>query len=846
MKKSILQQLAPHALAVSIFLAVACIYCMPALKGMVVNQHDTRGWKGGAQQSFEYKEKHGRFPLWTNSTFSGMPTYQIAVGSKYNITIAWASYLFTFFLPSPAGYFFLSCICFYILCITLGLRPWPSIFGSLGYAFASFNAVIVAVGHIPEFASMGYAPAVIAGVILLTQRKYFLGFATTLLFTTIMAYQNHIQIVYYTFITLGCIGVSFAIRAIREKQVKHLLTAAVLAAVALGIGLASFAVILLPLNEYAKETMRGGRSELTVNQSTGNKTKGGLDKDYAFTWSYGLNEPMAFMLPTFKGGSNSAGELGEENNSIQALQEAQLPQQAVDYFYKYTLSPYWGTQYSTAGPVYFGAIVCMLFVAGLFVVRSWHKGWIIAATIIGIVLAWGSNFSAVNYFIFDHLPYYNKFRAPTMSLVMPQLTFALLAAMALNEICYGNLEKTVLLKRLKNAGIAVAVLALLLTFNYFSADFKAKNDGQTREYISGTIIRLSGAQQKAPSDQVMQQANTIAAQTMGGLVKDRRALYGSDLVRMFIFLALGALIIWLLVEKKIKALYALIALAAISFTDLIQVDLRYLKSGNYIDEDEFLQAYTANAADTRIRQDTGYYRVFDETAEDGPFQSSRASYFHNSVGGYHPAKLALYDDLIKLQLSKYNMRVFDMLNTKYFITADQASGQPTARPNSDANGPVWLVKSLKYANNADEEMKALDSLNTRDTAIIDKREQVKIPFAPQPDSAASIRLVQHENEHLTYQSEAATNQFAVFSEIYYPYGWTATIDGKEAPIARVDYVLRGLAIPAGKHTIDFRFEPSSFAKGDLISLILGIISILVVLALIAYEWQRYRKNKPIA
>ncbi len=400
---------------------------MPVFKGLVVSQHDVQGWKGMAQQSFEYKEIFGHFPLWTQSMFSGMPAFQIALASTYNITIAHLHHLFILFLPSPAGLFFLACTGFYILTMALGMKNWIGIFGSLGYAFASYNAIIVVVGHLPKFASMGYVPAVIAGLILLTQRKYVLGFMTTLLFSTLLTYQNHAQIVYYTLLIAICLGIAYAVYAIQKKQIRHLAITAGLALLAGIIGVTSFAVMYMPTADYAKETMRGGRSELTQavspDKSNSNKSKGGLDKDYAFSWSYGIDETLTFILPSSKGGSSGPTELGEEGQAVEALQEAQLPGDAINYFYGNFLSSYWGNQPSTAGPVYFGALVCLFFIAGLFVVRNWHLNWIIAATILGIFLAWGNNFKTLNYFLFDYLPFYNKFRAPSIAWDFSALIF---------------------------------------------------------------------------------------------------------------------------------------------------------------------------------------------------------------------------------------------------------------------------------------------------------------------------------------------------------------------------------------------------------------------------------------
>lgn len=846
MNKTFWQQAKPHVLAIGIFLVVSIFYCLPAFKGMVLNQHDTLGWRGMAQQSFEFKEKHGHFPLWTNSMFSGMPAFQIALESQHNISIAWVDHVFTFFLPDPVRYFYLACIGFYILCMSMGTRSWTSIFGSLGYAFASYNAIIAAVGHNTKFAAMGYAPAVLAGLILLSQRKYILGFMVTILFGTLLVYQGHLQIVYYVLLMSLCLGVAYTVKCIKEKTYKPLLLTIGLAAVAGIISLASYAVILVPTNSYSKESMRGGRSELTQdaqgNKVQSNKSKGGLDKDYAFNWSYGIDETLTFILPAYKGGSSGPSELPEDGKAVEALQESRIPQDAINYFYS-NLGAYWGTQPNTSGPVYFGAIVCLLFIVGLFTVRGWHFGWIVAATIVGIVLAWGSNFKGVNYFLFDYLPFYNKFRAPTTSLVIPQLTFALLATLALQELFYGTWDKQLLIKRLKYAGITTAAIAAILVYSYVSADFKGGNDARLREGISSNIAQMM-SQGQQPTDQALQQANGIASSIMSGLTQDRKGLYSGDLLRTLFFLVAGAALVWFGVKKTMKADYIVIALIALSLIDLVVVDRRYLKDNNYVPKDEFLVPFNATAADLQIKQDTAYFRVFDQTG-DNPFTDSRCSYHHNSIGGYLPARLALYDDIITHQLLKGNMQVYNMLNTKYFIASNPANRQPAAQLNPEAAGPVWLIKNIRYVNNADEEMKALDNLNFRDTAVIDKREQPKVTFTPQFDSLASIKLIRNLNDKISYQFDATSNQFAVFSEVYYPNGWKAFIDGKETPIVKVNYALRGLPVASGKHTIEFKFEPESYVLGDRITLIMGILSIIILLGGSYLLWKQ-SKRKPVA
>lgn len=845
MNKTIWQRLQPHVIAIAIFFVISCIYCLPVFKGEVLGGHDSIGWKAMSHQSFEYKEKHGHFPLWTNSVLSGMPAYQIVMQSKYDISLFRLHKVFTLFLPDPAGLFFLSCIGFYILCVVLGVRPFVGVLGSLGYAFASYSVIIVAVGHISKFASMGYVPAFLAGLILLSQRKYVLGFMASLLFTTCLFCQNHIQVVYYAFLTAGLLGFAYLVHSIRQKTMKPFLVTAGLAVVAIAISVAAYAVVLLPTRDYVKESIRGGRSELTPLDKS-NKSAGGLDKDYAFTWSYGISEVFTFIVPRIYGGSSPSvldnqyvNEIGNNSKVAKVFAEKTgMPEeQANEYVGQY--SPYWGAQPSTSGTVYLGAIICFLFIVGLVFYRGWHLGWLIAASVLGILLALGSNFKAFNFFLFDNLPYYNKFRAPTIALIIPQLTFPLLAVLGLNELLSDKLDVAARWKKFRQSLFITGGLFAVLIAMYFTLDYTGPNDSMVRDNLSGAMSQQM-AQGNQPTPEIQQQANDFGRSVVNALKDDRRSLYGGDLLRSAVFILLAAGLLFAYIRKGLSAQIVVIGLVALSAIDLLGVDLRYLTHKHFHPADETAE-FMPTRADLQIKQDTGYYRVLDQSGGN-PFLDSRASYFHNSVGGQHPARLALYDDLIQRQLSKGNMQVYNMLNTKYFIVINPQDRQTMAQINPEAMGPVWLVKTIKYVNNADEEMKALDTFHPKDTVLIDKREQSNVPFAPQFDSSATVKLVQNLNDNITYEFNAASNQFVVFSEIYYPHGWKALVDGKETPIVRVNYALRGLAVPAGKHAIEFRFEPRDITLGDNISLVTGIISILIMLAGSWYLWKQYKQE----
>ncbi|MGN6530489.1 MAG: YfhO family protein, partial [Ginsengibacter sp.] len=468
MKNPNFKKILPHIVAVIVFLIVAVIYCKPALEGKVVQQLDTQGWRGMAQQSFEFKDKYGHYPLWTNSMFSGMPAYQIAFDPRTKITVSYLSSVITLGLPIPISFFFLACICFYFLCVVAGANPWASILGGLAYAYATFDPIIIAVGHNTQMISIGFAPAVLAGLLLLFQKKYLSGFTITALFSFFLIEQNHVQIVYYTLIIALIMTIAFLIKSNREKQLGTAFKSAVFGLLAGIVGFACCAVSMLPTYEYAKESMRGGKSELTQDVA-GNKTKGGLDKDYAFRYSLGFGETFTFIVPGLYGGSNGGDEYKTSSKFVEKFSELGVPEdQALQYEDHYS---YWGEQPGTSGPVYFGAIVCLLFIFGIVYLKSWYKWWLIAASVVGVLLAYGANLKGLNYFLFDYLPFYSKFRAPTMALVIPQLCFPLMGVLALSKLISTDINVEETLKKVKMTAIISGVILVLLAGFYMTASF---------------------------------------------------------------------------------------------------------------------------------------------------------------------------------------------------------------------------------------------------------------------------------------------------------------------------------------------------------------------------------------
>ncbi|MFZ1783853.1 MAG: YfhO family protein [Ferruginibacter sp.] len=848
MKHINFKQVLPHLVAVIIFLLLSVILNKPAVQGKVVQQSDVIQWRAMAQQSFEFKEKHGHLPKWTNSMMSGMPAYQFALGpvNPMYIHLGYVQDILSLGFSKPVFYLFIAALCFYLLCIVIGINPWISIIGAVGYAYCSYNPVLIAGGHDTKLLSMAYAPAVLAGLQLLFKQKYWLGTAVLLTSGVLLLGQNHQQIVYYTLLIAVFMTVPFIISCIKEKKFKHLVISGL---ISIGVGagiLGCMAITYWPAYEFTKETMRGGRSELTQKDNK-NATKGGLDKDYAFQWSYGKAETMTLLVPNAFGGSSAEG-LGENSKAIEVLQEnAQTLPQGFAQQIAQSSPMYWGSLLSTQGTVYLGAIICLLFLFGAFLSKSEHRWWLVAITLFGIILAWGKNLESVNYFLFDHLPFYKKFRAPSMALVIPQLSVALLGVIFLNEFVV-NTSKEKLQSLLKKCLYITGGTVVVLGLFYFMADFSNDATADMRKNIN---------------EQLQGKGVDFTRSYFSALKADRQAFYLNDMWRTlaFIFVLIAAMFLY--AKNKINAgvLYGVLILFCI--IDLFGVSKRYLKEDNFVDAEELESSYVDTRADLQLQTDTGYYRVLNLAFPGGngynfdigsSFNDAMASYKHNTIGGYSPAKLGLYQDLIERQLykniqawgtnqlAKDSFPVLNMLNMKYAIVpSQQDKNQNQAVQNTFALGNCWLVKEVKFVKNADEEMAALDSFDPAAVAFVDERFKAAVPFMPEYDSTAFIKFIENNNDEIKYEFNAATNQFAVFSEVYYPLGWDAYIDGKKTAYCKTDYALRGLAIPAGKHQIEFIFDPTSVRVGESISRYSNIISVLVVLLCLFMFWKNSRK-----
>ncbi len=831
MKKISWKDIQPHLIAFVIFLLVAVLYCRPALEGKVLQQSDMQHWKGAAQSSFEYKETHGDFPLWTNSMFGGMPGYTIAMGGNTFIAIGYLHQLFTLFLPAPFSFFFLLCISFYFLTQVFRVDYRIGILGALAYAYASFIPIIVSVGHVTQVQALGYVPAALGAYFLVFKKNYWWGAALSAVFTSLLIGMNHAQITYYFIIIAFFATATHFIWWIKNKEYKHLLITSGILLLAGASGVMSNMVPLATTYDYSKATMRGGAVNLDTSKVASGESKptgtSGLPIDYAFGWSYGKAETFSLLVPNIYGGSSSGGSLDAGSSLAKKAIEKGIPDDQATQFAS-QFPTYWGDQPFTSGPVYLGAVICFLFMLGMTYLKGLDKWWIAAVSLLAILMAWGKNFEGFNTFLFNYLPMYNKFRVPTMTLVIPQLLFPLLSVITLQQFIFNEKDKAFAEKKLKMAGYTAIGIFGAAVMLYLSFDYKAGSDDSIIKYLN----------------QLTQNNTDETTSFYNALKQDRQSLFGADLLRSVLFAGAAFLVLWVFIKNKLKPVYALFAILLLSSADVIAEGRRYLNNGSFQEASAVDDSYFApTQADLQIMKDTGYYRVFNLTQDY--FNDALTSYHHNSVGGYSPAKLSIIEDLLNFQLRKQplNVEVLNMLNTKYVIVAGK-DNQPIAQQNPASLGPCWFVKAVVFKNTPGEAMKAMDNFNPKDTAIVEAAFKAAIPFAPMADSTASIGLIKNDNDIVTYKSNAATNQFAVFSEIYYASGWKAYIDDKEAPIVKTNYVLRGLAVPAGIHTIRFEFKPASYYNSFVYAVIGSALAWLLVIAALV-QWFRKTQNSTV-
>lgn len=823
MKNSLVKKILPHFIAVVVFLIVSVLFCKPALDGDILNQHDNVGWKGMAQNSFEYKEKNGHYPLWNPNLFSGMPNYQVAMEGKSILPDLVK--VFSLGLPKPINFFFLACVCFYILCLVLRIRPVIAILAGLGYAFSTYNPVIVAAGHDTQMLATAFMPIVIAGLICTFEKKYWLG----LVLTTYGTYQqigiNHLQVSYYTFLIALAITIAYLFVWIKQKDWKHIGIAAAITIISAIIGIAGSALILKTTAEYAPYTMRGGKDISIEGDSVKIVKTSGLDTSYAFEYSLGRAETVTLLMPNAFGGSSSK-PAAEGSHVVKKLMDKGVDENNATQFAA-NLPGYWGKLY-TSGPAYLGVIICLLGLIGFVIVKTPLRWGLLAVTVLGIFMAWGKYFAGFNVFLFEYLPMYNKFRAPSFAQVIPQFAVGVIAALALQRLLFVEKSKELLKADFKKILYAVGGLFALLGLMYLTMDYKSINDTAMGANIT--------AQTKS---------DEIARAVIAGLKQDRREMFGGQLLRAagFTILLLGVLYAYL--KNWIKPFVAAVILLIISTIELTMVSYKYMGEDLYVSPDEYASSnFGPSTIDQQILQDKDTnYRVFNMSGGN-PYAESRTSYFHKSVGGYHPAKLRIYQDVIEKYFSSSpTPAVLNMLNTKYIIVQDPQTGQPGLITNPDVFGPCWLVKNVKLVDNPAAAIVALGNTNLKDTAIVEKTFSKNV-VQPQWDSASSIKMVKYDNDAIEYEVNGNGPQFAVFSEIYYPVGWNAYIDGKKTDYVNTNYILRGISIPAGNHTVKFVFEPPSVKKGTSIMFMASILILLIFVGGLYMAW-RDSRNKHI-
>jgi len=835
MKNSLLKKLLPHALALILFLVVSALFCKPVLEGNVMNQHDNVGWKGMAQNAFEYKEKNGHFPLWNPNLFSGMPNYQVAMEGKTFLpdTVK----VLSLGLPKPMNFFFLACLFFYILALVLGVNPIVGMIGALAYSFSTYNPVIVAAGHDTQMLATAFMPLLMAGLISIYNKKYWLGLALTTFGTYQELSVNHFQVSYYFFLIAVLVTLGYLVKWIKEKDWKHIGLAGGLTVLAAVIGVAGNALVLMTTSEYSKYTMRGGK-DLAIEGDTVKQVKtSGLDTDYAFQYSIDKPETFTLLMPNaFGGGSYS--RLEEGSAIAKKLIDKGVPEQNAEQIAQ-SLPKYWGEIF-TAGPAYLGVLIFVMGLIGFVVLRSPLRWGLLSATLLGIFMTWGRFFPSFNNFIFEHLPLYNKFRAPSFAQVIPQFTMGITAILCLQLFLFADKGRETLQKNIKPVLYSLGGLFGLLLILYIGMDYSVSVDKEI----------LAGYTDKSGSDE-------MARLIISGLKDERKALFGGQIFRTFAFVALFAAILWLFLKAKLSAVSAAIAFLLISTADITFSSYKFFNNENdqyaerpesdklFVSEDDYQSTnFRTTDIDNEILKDKSpNYRVLNMagTSSGSTFSESRTSYFHKSVGGYHPAKLRIYQDIIEKHFSnRPNPGVINMLNTKYIIVPDPQTNQPGLIQNPDAYGPCWLVSHVKQAANKAEAINAIGTINLKDTAVV-LADDAKGLVQPQRDSLATISMTKFDNDAVEYEVNGSGPQFAVFSEIYYPKGWNAYVDGKKTDYLNVNYLLRGMAVPAGKHTVKFVFEPESVEKGRSIMFIASILIALILVGGLFMAWKESQK-----
>ena len=803
-KENFLQRYAAYAAALVLFVVVACVYCSPYLEGKVIQSGDGTSAAAAVQEVVQYSKATGDHSFWTGSMFSGMPNYQIG-GGHYEAN-DWLKPFRKIMLKghsSTPWIFIIFFVCFYAMMRAFNINKWLSIVGALATGFSSYFFIIVQAGHNTKTSSIALISVVVGGFYLIFRKRYGLGIVLTMLFTAV-GFGPHPQMSYYLFMMIGLFYIAELCIHLKEKRYKDLLVGSLLFFGSLCVGLGTGSSTIFANQEYAEQTMRGGHSDLAKADDAQNKTKG-LDLDYATQWSYGIDESLSFLIPGVMGGA-STYDVGTDSELFKTLVKQGVPRSSAAQFCA-NVPLYWGDQPFTAGNVYMGAVVCFLFVLGLLIVRGPYKWAILAATLFSVFLAWGHNFMPLTEFFFKYFPMYSKFRAVSSILIVAEVAMPLLGFLAVKELMDGTLSRD---KALKNIYIAAGITGGLCIFIAL---------------FGGAVFNF-----QAPGDMAF--ANQLPGFAYQGILAEREALMKSDAWRSFLFILLAAATLWVFAYGKLKWGYMVALLGVLVMADMWPVNKRYLNDDSFVAKKNNKAVFQMQPYEQQILQDKDpHFRVMNLAANT--FNDARTSYYLKSIGGYSAAKLRRYQDLIDQHISKMNMNVIGMLNAKYLIVPDKKSGQPQVQRNPYAMGNAWFVDTLQVVNTANEESHALNYINLHTTAVLDKEFASYVTdFTPQRDPEAVVRLTKYTPRYIDYEYATSQPGTIVFSEIYYPYGWKATIDGKPVDHYRVNYMLRALNVPAGNHTIHFEFAPDSVKKGDTLAMVCIFImygTMLVVL-----------------
>ncbi|MEO1517829.1 MAG: YfhO family protein [Bacteroidota bacterium] len=812
-KHPIVSQIVPHLVSILIFLAISAIYFYPQLQGKEIQAGDIVSYKSMSKELREHQEKTGELSLWTNSMFGGMPAYQIYMPQKKNL-IKPAMDLSRLFIPRPIGYFLGIMIGFYVMMLVFGVDRWLSVIGAIAFGLTTNSVVLLEAGHMSKLLSIATWGPMVAGIVLAYRGKYLPGGALFAFSLGAGLLANHVQMTYYLFLVIGIYALLKLVEAIREQSVPSFAKASGILLIGVFLAVGSSAARLLTTYVYSKDTMRGDPIlELTDKEPTRSSEVSGLEFGYAMNWSNGWLDCFAALIPGVVGGGSSE-TLGDGSAFYKNMRSKGA---RLDGSIRAPL--YWGSLPFTSGPIYFGAIIVFLFVASLIWVKGPMKWWLLSGVILTFLMSLGKNLEIINRPMFDYLPLLNKFRTPNSVLTVTSFLMPLLAILGLGKVLTGELKKEEIMRGLVvGAGVTGAICLFFALLGSSMFDFSNPRD-------SASVGRYIG-----------QQANPALLQELiGDLKEDRISHMRGDAFRSLVLILLAAGLLWALINQKIKQVVFVAAIGALVTLDLWTVDRRYVGEEAFVTERQYEGNFQPRPVDVEIMKDKDpHYRVFDLSI--ATFESASSSYYHKTIGGYHPAKLQRYQDVINIHMSKGNPQVINMLNTKYVITRE---GQ--AQVNQGALGNAWFVDNIKLVDNANAEIDGLTSFDAGNDALVHREfESYVSGFDPQKNG--SIQLSNYAPDELTYSTNASGEQLAVFSEVWYgpDKGWNAYIDGQPAEHIRVNYVLRALRIPAGQHEVVFKFEPSAYTTGEMISL----VSSLLILLLGGYAIWLYQKQRP--